>query len=217
MSLPPREQWAACWQSIGGWGDSDEWYARLAAAYGEPHRHYHNGRHIAECLAEFDRARHLAHEPDAVELALWFHDAVYDPKAADNEERSADLAACCLNAAAVSSAIIESVKKLVMATKRHEAEPGSDDEVMVDVDLSILGQGEKRFGEYEEQIRQEYSWVPAPVFASKRAEILERFLTQPRIFRTDLFHDKYERIARCNLENSIGKLKRCAHDSGLCH
>ena len=78
-------------------------------------------------MAEFDQARHLARQPTAVELALWFHDAVYDAKAGDNEERSAELAACCLGDARVPSMFIESVRRLVMATKRHEAEPGSDE------------------------------------------------------------------------------------------
>jgi predicted metal-dependent HD superfamily phosphohydrolase len=207
MSLPEKERWVTCWQSVGVTGDPHGWYARLALVYGEPHRHYHNGQHIAECLTEFDRARHLARQPPAVELALWFHDSVYDPKASDNEERSAELAACCLGHARLPNAFIESVRKLVMTTKRHEAEPDSDGAVMVDVDLSILGQREKRFVEYEEQIRQEYEWVPATVFASKRTEILERFLDRKHIFHTELFREKYERSARRNLEASITKLK----------
>ena len=94
-----------------------------------------------------------------------------------------------------------------MATKRHEAEPDSDEAVVVDVDLSILGQGEKRFAEYEEQIRQEYEWVPATVFVSKRTEILEIFLARKHIFHTELFREKYERSARRNLEASLTKLK----------
>jgi len=78
----------------------------------------------------------------------------------------------------------------------------------VDVDLSILGQGEQRFAEYESQIREEYRWVPKRIFNSKRAEILERFLARRRIYVTDFFAAKYEQQARRNLEGSIRQLKR---------
>jgi predicted metal-dependent HD superfamily phosphohydrolase len=207
MSLPQKERWMACWRSAGAAGDPEGWYARLASAYGEPHRHYHNGQHIAECLSEFDHARHLLREPAAVELALWFHDTVYDPKAHDNEERSAEMAECAVGQAQLPRTFIERVTKLVMATKPHEAETDSDEAVMVDVDLSILGQSAERFAEYEEQIRREYEWVPARVFTSKRAEILEKFLGRKQIFHTESFREKYERSARRNLEASITRLK----------
>jgi len=210
MNWPGRERWVTLWQAVYASGDPSPWYERLSAAYYEPHRHYHNQQHIAECLAEFDQARHLAWRPATVELALWFHDAVYDPKAGDNEEQSAELAAGCLGHAGLPNTFIESVRRLVMATKRHEVEPGSDEAVMVDVDLSVLGQPAKRFAEYEEQIRQEYAWVPAGVFGPKRAEILEGFLVRQHIFNTQWFREKYERSARCNLEASIRKIK----DSG---
>ena len=93
------ERWLRLWQAIGASGDASTWYETLTRAYAELHRHYHNQQHIADCLAEFDAVRLLAKQPYAVELALWFHDAVYDPKAADNEEQSAALARCCLQSA----------------------------------------------------------------------------------------------------------------------
>jgi len=207
MSWQGREMWAALWRNIGASGDPSPWYDRLAAAYSEPHRRYHNQQHIAECLAEFDPAHHLAKQPDAVEFALWFHDVVYEPKAGDNEERSAELAVSCLAQANLAETFVEGVRKIVIATKHHEAQPGSDEAVMIDVDLSILGQGEKRFAEYEEQIRHEYDWVPAVVFALKRAEILESFLARKNIFNTDFFREKYEGHARRNLQASIDRLK----------
>jgi predicted metal-dependent HD superfamily phosphohydrolase len=208
MICSNKELWKECWQRIGATGDLERWYDRLVAAYWEPQRHYHNLHHIEDCQTEFDRVRHLVREPEAMELALWFHDAVYDPKASDNEERSADLAEACLVEVGVSKSFVESVRKLIMVTKRHDAEPGSDEAVMVDVDLSILGQEEERFWLYEEQIRREYEWVPAEIFAAKRAEILERFLTRKWIFNTEFFRQKYEHKARRNLEASIKSLRR---------
>jgi predicted metal-dependent HD superfamily phosphohydrolase len=206
MNWPGPERWRRLWKRIEASGDGSSWYETLTRAYAEPHRHYHNQRHIAECLAEFDAARSLAVQPDAVELALWFHDAVYDPKAADNEEQSAAMAKRCLESGG-QAGLSEIVAALVMATKLHNTDAGPDAALMVDVDLSILGQDAKRFDDYETAIRAEYAWVPQEVFNSKRAEILERFLGRERIFSTERFRSKYEQQARRNLERSIRRLK----------
>jgi predicted metal-dependent HD superfamily phosphohydrolase len=196
------ERWQQLWRSLGAKGDVGGWYEILMRAYAEPQRHYHNQRHIADCLAEFDSVRSLAKQPEAVELALWFHDAVYDPKAADNEEQSAALAKCCLEAAGLRE-LAEVVARLIMTTKTHDLMPTTDAALLVDVDLSILGQSEARFAEYEAQIRAEYAWVAAEVFATKRTEILRRFLARPRIYITEAFFDRHEAQARRNLAPSI--------------
>jgi predicted metal-dependent HD superfamily phosphohydrolase len=210
MNWPSQDRWKALCQSAGVTNSELGWYDRLTKAHAEPQRHYHNQQHIAECLAEFDQARKLALDPVAVEFALWFHDAVYDPKAGDNEEQSAALATECLACFGAKHELAEYVALLVMATKCHEVGTNVDAAVMVDVDLSILGRDTKRFFEYEEQIRNEYQWVPDLVFASKRAEILKRFLSRERIFATDWFRKKYEQQARLNLRASIVALNRKA-------
>ena len=207
MNWPSRDRWRTLWQSAGAGESAPGWYERLADAYAEPQRHYHNQQHIAECLAEFDQARSWARQPAAVEFALWFHDAVYDPKAGDNEEKSAALARGCLAEGNAARLFTETVVKLVLATKNHPGHSDADTDLIVDVDLSILGRDEKRFVEYETQIRQEYSWVPASIFAPKRIEILERFLARERIFSTNWFRDKYEVQARRNLATSISCLR----------
>jgi predicted metal-dependent HD superfamily phosphohydrolase len=207
MNWPGPERWSRLWAAAGAMGDPAPWYAKLTEAYAEPARRYHNQQHIAECLAEFDAARQLAQQPVAAELALWFHDAVYDPKAGDNEEQSAALAKRCLEAAGRAD-LARTVAILVMATKLHGTDAGPDAALVVDVDLSILGKGEARFAEYETQIRQEYSWVPKLVFKPKRAKILQRFLDRERIYTHEHFVTRYEQSARRNLEDSIRKLKR---------
>jgi predicted metal-dependent HD superfamily phosphohydrolase len=197
----------ALWQPTGATEAASGWYERLTDAYEQPQRHYHNQQHIAECLEEFDQARHLARRPVAVELALWFHDAVYDPKAGDNEEQSAALAERCLAECGMTDTLAETVAKLVLATKNHETDTEADAGVTVDIDLSIFGRDKKRFSEYEEQIRREYAWIPELAFVSKRVEILQRFLARERIFATEWFRNKYERQARRNLEASISRLR----------
>lgn len=164
----------------------------LKARYAEPHRRYHTLEHVEHCLREFDPRQ--AREPEAVELAIWFHDAVYDTRRSDNEERSAELLLSLLPEATRAG-------ELVLATKHHGAST-PDEALLVDVDLAILGQPEERFDLYERQIREEYGWVPEDVFRAKRAGILQAFLDRPFIYRTELFRAKYEEAARRNLLRS---------------
>ena len=117
------------------------------------------------------------------------------------------LAEQCLTDAGAGSDLTSAVRDLVLATKTHDASNHSDASLLVDIDLSILGQPENRFWEYEEQIRQEYAWVPDPLFASRRAEILENFLARDRIYATDWFSQSCERQARSNLKASLARLR----------
>ena len=171
-------------------------YEALIARYREPHRRYHTLQHLEECFARFDEVADLAPHPGEVELALWFHDAIYDPRRSDNEQRSADWA---------SATVGERVAALVMAT-RHEATPqDADAKALVDVDLWILAAPERRFDEYERQVREEYGWVPGFVYRRKRREILEGFLARPTIYNTDRFIERYEPGARANLARSLAR------------
>jgi predicted metal-dependent HD superfamily phosphohydrolase len=182
-------------------------YAKLIERYGEPHRAYHNLRHIRQCLAEFAPARRMAGEQDAVEMAIWYHDAIYDSHAKDNEERSAALAEVAGKAAGMPSGFLSRVSVLILAT-RHVATPeDADAALLVDIDLSILGQPPSRFDEYEKEIRQEYDWVEAKAFAAGRSTILKSFLERPSIYSTDFFRAKYEAKARENLARSVRRLE----------
>lgn len=193
------------WQRLGAKGDAAPVHARLLTAWSEPARAYHTVQHLEECLALFNEARAAGgmKNPDAIEIALWLHDAVYDPKAADNEEQSAALAGDLRLPANVEA----EVKRLVMVTKTHNASPDDDSAWMVDIDLAILGQPEGRFREYEEQIAREYAWVPRAVYLEKRAEVLERFLQRPVLYHTAFFHHRFDAAARENLALAIAALR----------
>ena len=147
-----------------------------------------------------------AEYPQECELALWFHDAIYDVKRKDNESRSADWASSVVLAYGLPAECGERVHALVMATC-HDAVPrGTDQEIVVDVDLSILGARPERFDEYERQVREEYSWVPGIVFRSKRRKMLQELLKRSTIFCTEKFVRAYEAQARENLERSVRQL-----------
>jgi len=201
------ERWSQIWQVAIRKPAPAGLFERLLALYAAPRRHYHNQPHIADCLGAFDEVRSLATEPAAVEFAIWFHDAIYDPRAGDNEERSADLAVASLKQAGASDELADAVRQLVLATKAHDGTLHPDAPLLVDVDLSILGQSPERFREYEHGIRAEYAWVDQITFCTKRAEILERFLARPRLYHTESFFTRFEIQARRNLDASIRRLR----------
>lgn len=191
-----------------GIGDEVATFDALVAAYSQKHRHYHTGTHIEHCLRELDAVRELASEPDEVELALWFHDAVYEPHSSNNEERSADWACELLNRHGVDASRVERVRTHVLAT-RHEAPAAlPDSQLLVDIDLSILGADEATYARFESDVREEYRWVPSILFRRKRAEILESFLARSRLYNTPPFHDRLEVPARRNLTVAIANLRR---------
>lgn len=200
-------RWTALWRTLDCEGDPAPWHRRLVSAYAESHRHYHNGQHLDECLTELDASRSLASAPHEVELALWFHDAVYDPKSKTNEEDSADLAVACLTAARLPTSTVEHVRQLILVTKTHRPGLLRDAALLIDLDLSILGKSRARFWTYEQAIRDEYRWVPVDTYREKRAEVLAHFLARPSIYATDTFRQKYEAAARTNLAASLEKLR----------
>jgi predicted metal-dependent HD superfamily phosphohydrolase len=175
----------------------------LQARYSEPHRAYHTLQHIEECLGWFERTRALATNPGEVAVALLYHDAIYDTHARDNEERSAQLA---LEVCETDSHQSDRIKSLILATK-HDALPRSrDEQLLVDIDLSILGASEDRFDEYEQQVRKEYAWVDEPLFRTTRRSILAGFLSHAVLYATPFLHERLEDAARANLQRSIVRL-----------
>jgi predicted metal-dependent HD superfamily phosphohydrolase len=204
--VPTPEQWRRTWSGLGV-ATPEDLYRRLIASYSEPHRKYHTTHHLDECLAKFPEVRSQASEPEEIELAIWFHDAVYDTKRKDNEERSARWARAAMLDASLSEDRAERVGRLVMATC-HDAIPEREDaRILVDVDLSILGATKERFDEYERQVREEYAWVPDFLFRRERKKILKSFLKRPRIYSTPHFLETHERQARENLRRSLDRLR----------
>lgn len=177
----------------------------LLARYDEPHRRYHTRQHLDECLARLAAVRARAERADEVELALLYHDAVHDPQAADNEARSADLAEEAMRAHGVPADAIARVRALILVTRHVEPTATPDEALLVDVDLGILAAAPARFDEYERQVREEYAWVPDPLFRRKRRAVLESFLARPRIYVSGAF-DRDERPARENLARSLARL-----------
>lgn len=179
---------------------------QLLRAWDEPQRHYHTQQHLNECLTLFDTLRMHAEQPADIELALWFHDAIYDVQAHDNEARSAHWASEALAAGGVDPARCQRVHDLIMATC-HTALPASPDQaLLVDIDLAILGAPAARFAEYTRQIGAEYAWVPPQVYAVKRRAVLQGFLDREPIYTTPAVEQRLEQQARDNLAKATSSL-----------
>jgi predicted metal-dependent HD superfamily phosphohydrolase len=202
-----QQRWLDLWSRLGAQGSDASAFARLTAAYAESGRAYHTAEHIRDCLAELDLTRSLAQHPDEVEAALWFHDAVYLPGASDNEEQSAELARSALSDSAVSGEVSSRIAALVLAT-RHVSRPATPDEQLIcDIDLSVLGRQPGEFDEFERRIRREYAQLPEPIYRRERAAVLSGFLRRRSIYLTKQFQLRYEVSARANLERLIARLK----------
>ena len=199
-------RWRATWTSLGISAPDEHLFDEVIASYSEPHRHYHTTQHLDECFTWLDGARSLAEHFHEVELALWFHDAVYQVRMQDNEERSASWAEAAAMKAGLSSMVVERVRALILATKHNSPPATQDAALLVDADLAVLGAPVERFDEYERQVREEYAWVPGLLFRRKRREILESFLARPHVYSTEHFRASLESTARTNLTRSIRRL-----------
>ena len=182
---------------------------RLLSLYTERHRTYHNWEHIRACQREL---RHfpLGSLPKNIDfgslvLALNFHDAIYDPRRNDNEEKSAKLFVK-LFGHMVSARRRNKIVALIMATKHDRAPKTFEEKLICDIDLAIFGQPRPVFDAYEKAIRKEYAWVPIKDFRAGRAAVLKHFLAQPSIYRLTYFKRCYEKAARANLKRSLKAL-----------
>lgn len=186
-----------------GLGNAAAMRQQVIQHYAAAGRAYHNVQHLQECIHWFGQVSHLAQHPAEVELGLWFHDVVYNPQGANNERLSANMAVQFLGTQGVADSVIQRVDALIMATRTHVA-ISPDQQLLVDIDLTILAAPVERFAEYQQQIRQEYAFVPDALFAEKRAEVLAGFLARPCIYQTDYFYQRLESRARANLQQALG-------------
>lgn len=200
--------WREAWSALGRPAPA-ELRVELMNAWAEPYRHYHDPRHLGECLALWARWRDGCERPGEVALALWFHDAVYDPRSGSNELNSAAWAARALVHAGVDSDTAQRVHDLVMATQQDAAtDLGSDADaqLLVDIDLSILGSPAERFERYDQDVHKEYVWVRGFRYREQRIRVLQGFLDRPRLYHSEAAVALLERQARINLVAALSRL-----------
>ncbi len=197
------ERWSRACIDLGITPHASE-YRRVRRAWSGMSRHYHTLTHLDACLRELDDSQGLAVRPAEVEMALWFHDAVYRSWRRDNEQRSAELAARVLRSASADS--VERIRQMIMATMHHTLDLRGDTALVTDVDLSILGETPAIYAQFERAIRREYWWVPRARYVDGRRKVLEGFLGRSTIYQLDRFRKKYEAPARANLASALQNL-----------
>jgi predicted metal-dependent HD superfamily phosphohydrolase len=200
-----KSKWLALMSRVG-FTDNLCTYNELLSNYNEKHRHYHNVNHINAVLEHLVQAKHLANDYDALEIALWFHDAIYKPFSSTNELDSANWGSKFLQRNGASKELSTKVHTLIMATLHNVMPKDNDEKLIVDIDLSILGSSPETYNQFESWIRKEYKLVPILIYRKKRKEILTSFLERDRIYSHDYFYVNLENNARANITNAIQNL-----------
>jgi predicted metal-dependent HD superfamily phosphohydrolase len=145
----------------------DAAFADVVARYQQPHRHYHTLEHLLEVL---DRV-----SGTEVELAAWYHDVIYDPRASDSEDRSAVHAGQALELLRAPVEVIDEVQRLIRLTAGHHVQDGDDNgRMLVNADLAILTMDRARYERYARDVRAEYAHLDDATWRVGRRAVLER-------------------------------------------
>lgn len=175
--------------------------------YSEPHRHYHTLAHVAALLRHADAYREHLTRTSVVELAIWFHDIIYDTHTSGNEAASAALALTIMRTMQVDDGIAGQVERCILATADHaiaEADANLPDLApFLDFDLAILGAPRDIYQCYGEAIRREYGWVADQDYRAGRARVLRRFLDRPALYFTPWMAARFEASARDNIKSEL--------------
>ena len=178
--------------------ESSTIHQNLIDSYSDPQRYYHTLNHIEHCLSLFDKIRSEVENPEALELAIWYHDVVYTAGAVDNEQLSADQFMARSNGV-FDDTLRDTIYRHIMATVHDGSEyENPDTQFMLDIDLASFGQPWPEFIRDSDNLRLEKKDQPDEVFFQNQAVFQNKLFGQPRFFRSDYFYDKYEARARQN-------------------
>lgn len=182
-------------------------FQEIQKRYSEPHRVYHTLEHVRDCLCLFQEVREQCEYPLVVEFAIWFHDLVYVFSRKDNERKSAKHLVEFAKASGVDQNVITAAEFCVLATQHYGTSLLHDAQIVVDIDLSILGRSPEDYLHYAKNIRQEYKHVPQLIYTLRRRDVLKRFLDRPYIYSTSHFREYFEKQARANIANELRSLR----------
>ncbi len=200
--------WARCAiQGDAAAATASACFTEIDSHYHEPHRHYHRPEHIAHCLRQFDAARSGMEQPDAVELALWYHDAVYHCGADDNESKSAEFFIAHAGSQ-FTAPVLETVYDLILATSHDQKRPATLDQgFVVDIDLSSFGLPWEHFLSDSKAVRAESSHLSDAEFYPGQSRFFEMLLDREHFCFTEFFRQRHEHQARENLQRYLSQLR----------
>jgi predicted metal-dependent HD superfamily phosphohydrolase len=210
MAVIEREagaaRFVALWRrfhAAPGAGDAASIYDEVVRRYAEPQRRYHTLDHVGDCLQRFDRIRDRLDDPDAVELAIWFHDVIYDLGARNNERRSAEFYAA--RAAGAELVRCRRVCSLILITRHCQAARGNDRAYMVDIDLAGFGLPWDEFQRQSDLVRGEFPDLDEAQYRAGQLPFFRRLLARRRFFCTDDFYVALESRARANVARTVAE------------
>ena len=193
--------------------DAQALWQSIFVHYGESQRAYHTLSHIEQLLVQFDSIKHNLSEPHIVALALYYHDVIYNPTRADNEQKSAEYAVGALSSY-LSPEQCQDIYALIMMTANHQIDESidsveyssvkySDAAYLLDMDLSILGAPWPTYEQYAQAIRQEYAHVADDNYRDGRTAVLQGLLAHPKLYLTDYYYSQLEAQARDNIKREL--------------
>lgn len=204
------DRWRAACRGAGATASDaglDAAGSSLRQRWSEPHRHYHDVAHLTAVLDVIDAHAQAARTPDRVRLAAWWHDAVYDPRAAGdaNERAGAELAERVLGTLGVPH---REIVRLVLVTAGHDPAPGdTDGTLLCDADLAVLARPAAGYDAYAAAVRREYAHLPDDAFRAGRTRVLESLLALPALYRLPDLHAAWEERARANLTRELARTR----------
>jgi predicted metal-dependent HD superfamily phosphohydrolase len=209
MSADEHELRAAWSRCIGDSHEARALFDSLIGRHREPHRHYHGVRHVTWVVRHVEElgAAEPVDDLDAIVAAAFFHDAVYDPQASDNEAASARLAERELTVLGWDEPRRRRVAAMVEATAHHATPHDGDTMVLVDADLAVLGSEPAGYQAYVAGVRSEYAHVSAADWRIGRTQVVRSFLDRPTLFATPTGRARWEARARANLAAEVASLR----------
>lgn len=182
-------------------------FADMVRHYNGDGRHYHVLSHVGELLDTASEMRDLAQDFQTIQLAIWFHDVIYDPRGENNEVKSAEYARNALHQLGLPERVVNRVSDLILKTVSHVSDKEDRDAlILLDADLAPLGADNKVFAQQSMALRSEFSWVPEDEYRASRVQILSSFLSRERIYQTERMYKAREAKARSNLSQAIAEL-----------
>lgn len=180
-----------------------ELWQEIEHHYSEKSRHYHTLEHLKNMFWELEPIKNSLSHYSSICFSVFYHDIIYNSTSKLNEEKSAEFAIKSLEKLNISATVIQEVEFQILATKKHLRSEKADTNFLLDADLAVLGQTEQNYNHYSNSIRKEYAIYPNFLYNSGRKKILHSFLEQDFIYKTEFFREKYELLARENIESEL--------------
>lgn len=200
--------WRNTWQGLGVGQPNIELLRKVLYFYAMTERPYYNLTRLDECLELLPHVTKFAMYPYELEVAVWFHGAIFQEHRMNSEQKSAEWAYTATVKEGVSKEAAKRIYHMIIATNPENKPAKLDEKIMVDIDLSILGADQMRYREYEKQLREQYRWIPEPTFIRRRQKLLFSYLKREHIFNTAFFNREFEEQARENIKFGLGVLTR---------